>query len=143
MKTGVTVSAAAAVLAVLANPGVATASPVPMKDVPAGTSYWINKTDVLATKRKGRTLKVGNPLTPCFTGKKVGPNKYRGGGMDQQGTYSRQVVTVSVKGSKLRINNSWSVSGKPLKYRKSTRAKVAKRYGGTNPSDWFSDCTKP
>lgn len=106
------------------------------RDVPPGTAYWINSSDVLGTRLNGDTLKVGNPLAPCFTGRRVGAGTYKGGGYDQGGGYTRQTVKVNVAGERLTIR----INGGASSYGKSTKAKVSSRFGGTNPSNWFSDC---
>lgn len=104
--------------------------------VPPGTAYWINASDVLATRRRGNVLKIGNPLAPCFTGQRVDSGHYRGGGGNQGGGYSRQTATIAVVGNRLFV----TINDANLAYRRSTKTKVSKRFGGTNPADWFSDC---
>ncbi len=58
---------------------------------PSGTTYWVNSGgDLLVMKRDGRRLRIGNPLTPCYTGIHRSDGSYEGGGMGQNGFYVRQ-----------------------------------------------------
>ena len=108
---------------------------MPSKDVPSGTTYWVNGADVLVTKIKGRTLKVGSPASSCYTGIRMSPGSYTGGGRTPGGGYTVQTVMAKVTGNQLTIrqDGGWST------YIKSSRSTV-KRLGGARPAEWFSDC---
>jgi len=66
-----------------------------MLAIPVGWTLWKSKSrDVIAVRRIGNTIQIGNPLTPCFTGESTGTSTYRGGAINQQGKYWKQTWTV-------------------------------------------------
>ncbi|MGV1037728.1 MAG: hypothetical protein ACOYD0_11995 [Candidatus Nanopelagicales bacterium] len=75
-----------------------TTSPAPAAlAIPVGWTLWKSKDrNAIAVHRIGNTVQIGNPDSPCFTGESTGTSTYRGGGLNQGGTYSKQTWTVKM-----------------------------------------------
>lgn len=142
---GVAVVSAAMGMAAMTGASAAQAKPgVP----PRGTSFWLNQaSDLVVVKRSGNKVRIGNALSPCFTGLRQSDNRYRGGGDTQGGFYQSETATFTFKASKrtMTIRFSKSSSGRLYPYGRESR-KDALRQASPRPDSirqLFSDCRLP
>ncbi len=78
-----------------------TVAPTPtLRAIPVGWTLWKSKNgesvDAIAVRRIGTTISIGSVGVPCFTGESTDGSTYKGGGLNQQGTYSKQTWTVKM-----------------------------------------------
>ena len=78
-----------------------TVAPTPaLRAIPVGWTLWKSKdggsVDAIAVRRIGTTVSLAFNGVPCFTGESTGGSTYKGGGLNQQGTYSKQTWTVKM-----------------------------------------------
>ncbi len=134
------------------HPAAATPSAqITSSNPPPATSWWYAKNpgpgSIVAVRRQGKKIQFVDNWAPCFTGQRIRPYVYTGGGLNQNAYYSRQRMKIWVDGSTLHAKRAFVGSERlpdvqVLKY-KSISAAKAKRLlvpVGVPPNKYFGDC---
>lgn len=82
-----------------------------VQDPPARLSWWHANSPgpgtLVAVRRNGTKIRFVDNWAPCFTGKRIRPYVYKGGGMNQNAQYSRQTMKIWVDGGTLHAKRAF------------------------------------
>jgi hypothetical protein len=135
-------------------PGVAQAAssqPAAGKNPPSGVTWWFARDpgpgSIVALWRSGSKVQFVDNWAPCFTGQRVRRLVYRGGGLNQNAYYSRQMMKLWVSSGRLHAKRAFVGYEKLpdvalLKYRPIPEAKARSLLKGLGLSVgmYFDDC---
>lgn len=129
----------------------APSAPLTPSDPPAATSWWYAKSpgpgSIVGVRRQGTRIQFVDNWAPCFTGHRVRPYVYRGGGLNQNSFYSKQKMKIWVDQGRLYekrayVGDERLPDVRKFSYKRITAAK-AKRLlvpVGVPPSRYSADC---
>lgn len=120
---------------------------------PASTTWWYAKGPgpgaIVGVRRHGPKIQFVDNWAPCFTGQRIRPYVYKGGGLNQNAYYSRQKMKIWVEGTTLHTKRAFvgfeRLPDVPVMTYRSISAAKAKRLlvpVGVPPSKYFADCTR-
>ena len=138
----------------LSVPGVAQASPKQLaasKNPPSGVTWWFARNpgpgSIVAVRRSGTKVQFADNWATCFTGQRVRRYVYKGGGLNQNAYYSRQMLKLRVSSGKLQAKRAFVGYEKlpnvvTLKYRSISTAKAKRMLKdlGLSVGMYFDDC---
>lgn len=143
---------AGGVLILSGQPALAVPSvPMSPSNPPPATSWWFANSpgpgSIVGVRRHGKKIQFVDNWAPCFTGLRVRPYVYKGGGLNQNAYYSKQKMKIWVEQGKLNAKHAFIgderlPEAQVLRYKRITAAK-AKRLlvpVGVPPSKYFADC---
>ena len=125
--------------------------PMTPSNPPAATSWWYAKNpgpgSIVGVRRQGKKIQFVDNWAPCFTGYRVRPYVYKGGGLNQNAYYSKQMMKVWVDRGRLNAKRAFIgyerlPDTQVSRYKRITAAK-AKRLlvpVGVPPSSYYAYC---
>lgn len=139
---------------ILASQPVAAAPSTPLapSNPPPATTWWYSNYpspfSIVGVRRQGNGIQFVDNWMPCFTGHRVRPYVYKGGGLNQNAAYAKQMMKVWVDKGRLHAKRALiDYERLPdvkqvVKYKRITAAEAERLLVpvGVPPSKYFDDC---